>query len=57
MKHKLGRVCCTKYCTKSGIRIAWKEAGVWKLSGIRKGMNVGGCSLCVGNKDAVNIYY
>jgi hypothetical protein len=35
--------------------IAWFRAGIWKLRGIRKGLEIGRCPLCNGEEDAVHI--
>jgi hypothetical protein len=34
---------------------AWMKVGVWKLRGIRRGLEKGICLLCMGNKDIKNI--
>jgi hypothetical protein len=35
--------------------IAWFRAGMWKLRGIRKGLEIGRCALCNGEEDVVHI--
>jgi hypothetical protein len=35
--------------------IAWFRAGIWKLRGIRKGLEIGRCPLCNVEEDAVHI--
>jgi hypothetical protein len=37
------------------MRIAWFRAGIWKLRGIRRGLEVGRCPLCNGEEDAIHI--
>jgi hypothetical protein len=32
--------------------LVWMKAGVWKLRGIRRGLEKGTCPLCRGNEDA-----
>jgi hypothetical protein len=32
--------------------IAWFRAGMWKLRGIRKGLEIGRCPLCNGEEEA-----
>jgi hypothetical protein len=34
--------------------IAWFRAGIWKLRGIRKGLEIRRCPLCNGEEDAVH---
>jgi hypothetical protein len=35
--------------------IAWFRAGIWKLRGMRKGLEIGRCPLCNGEEDSVHI--
>jgi hypothetical protein len=35
--------------------IAWFRAGIWKLRGIRKGLDIGRCPLCNGEEYVVHI--
>jgi hypothetical protein len=35
--------------------IVWFMAGIWKLRGMRKGLEIGRCLLCNGEEDAVHI--
>jgi hypothetical protein len=35
--------------------IAWFRAGIWKLRGMRKGLETGRCPLCNGEEDAIHI--
>jgi hypothetical protein len=35
--------------------IAWFRVGIWKLRGVRKGLEIGRCPLCSGEEDAVHI--
>jgi hypothetical protein len=35
--------------------IAWFRAGIWKLRGMRKGLEIGRCPLCNGEEDAIHI--
>jgi hypothetical protein len=35
--------------------IAWFRAGIWKLRGVRKGLETGRCPLCNGEGDAIHI--
>jgi hypothetical protein len=35
--------------------IAWFRAGIWKLRGIRNGLEIGGCPLCNGEEDTIHI--
>jgi hypothetical protein len=34
---------------------AWFRAGIWKLRGMRKGLEIGRCPLCNGKEDAIHI--
>jgi hypothetical protein len=34
---------------------AWFRAGIWKLRGMRKGLEIGRCPLCNGEEDAIHI--
>jgi hypothetical protein len=33
----------------------WFRAGIWKLTGMRKGLEIGRCPLCIREEDAVHI--
>jgi hypothetical protein len=35
--------------------IAWFRAGIWKLRGVRKCLEIGMCPLCNGEEDAIHI--
>jgi hypothetical protein len=35
--------------------IAWFRAGIWKFRGSRKGLQIGRCTLCNGEEDAIRI--
>jgi hypothetical protein len=37
------------------IGIAWFRAGIWKLREIREGLEIGRCTLCNGEEDAIHI--
>jgi hypothetical protein len=37
------------------IGIAWLRAGIWKLRGISKGLEISRCPLCNGEEDGVHI--
>jgi hypothetical protein len=36
------------------IGIVWFQAGIWKLRGMWKGLEIGSCPLCNGEEDAIH---
>jgi hypothetical protein len=36
--------------------ITWFRSGIWKLRGMKKGLEIGRCTLCNGEEDAVHIF-
>jgi hypothetical protein len=56
MKKKWGREEYKKFCSRN-VRngLVWMEAGVWKLRGIRSGLERGMCPLCMVNEDVKHI--
>jgi hypothetical protein len=57
-------VNCPKYicyitrrkCTRNErIGVIWLKAGIWKLKGIRRGLEKGRCPLCWGEEDEKHI--
>jgi hypothetical protein len=48
-----GYVMCGSSNDRRGL--AWFRAGIWKLRGMRKGLEIGRCPLCNGEEDAVHI--
>jgi hypothetical protein len=48
-----GYVMCGSSNDRRGL--AWFRAGIWKLRGTRRGLEIGRCPLCNGEEDAVHI--
>jgi hypothetical protein len=44
-----------KYTRKERIGVIWLKAGIWKLKGIRRGLEKGRCPLCWGEEDEKHI--
>jgi hypothetical protein len=56
MKRKWGKESYVDECTRKGIMgIAWPEAGIRKLRGIRRGFERGWWSICLGQEDAKHV--
>jgi hypothetical protein len=56
IKHKWGRVEKIEFSSineRNGL--IWIKAGVWKLRGIRGGLEKRTCPLCMGNEDVKHI--
>jgi hypothetical protein len=53
IKYEWGKESYIDKCTrKERIGIMWLKAGMWKLRGIRRGLEKGRCPLCWGEEDA-----
>jgi hypothetical protein len=49
----MGQERVHEYCTRNERNwLVWMKAVVWKLRGIRRGMDKGSCPQCIRNKDA-----
>jgi hypothetical protein len=56
IKYEWGKECYIDKCTrKERIGIMWLKAGIWKLKGIRRGLEKGRCPLCWGEEDVKHI--
>jgi hypothetical protein len=45
-------MCCSENDRRG---IVWFRAGIWKLRGMRKGLEIGMCPLCNAEEDVVHI--
>jgi hypothetical protein len=52
VKCEWGKDKCTR---KERIGVIWLKAGIWKLKGIRRGLEKGRCPLCLGEEDEKHI--
>jgi hypothetical protein len=56
MKLEWGKETHIDKCTrKERMGIIWWKAGIWKLRGIRRGLERGRCPLCLGEEDVKHI--